>query len=160
MSISYTVAAMPAATLIQPADPIAHAVYGFAIAPVGFTFDLARKRRVHPFLETLGGIVASTQPIPVYQPNATGLNFFFDFLTALFRLCDHKIPPKFIDVAARVRDRDMRLAEEAMTDACIPRLHVGDCKWHDLIIEQRDDPPDRARESQVRGLRPIHRSRK
>jgi hypothetical protein len=90
VSISYTVAAMPAAILIQPAQTLynfnppyernapAHAVYGFAVAPVGFTFDFARKRRVYPFLETSGGIVASTQPIPENQPDATGLNFFFD----------------------------------------------------------------------------------
>jgi hypothetical protein len=74
LSVSYTAAAMPATILIEPA----HAVYGFAVAPVGFTFDLARKRRVHPFIETIGGIVASTEPIPENQPNAAGLNFFFD----------------------------------------------------------------------------------
>lgn len=81
VSVSYTAAAMPAAILIQPAGPgsRAHAVYGFAVAPLGFTFDFARRRRVHPFLETLGGIVASTQPIPIDQPDATGLNFCFDF---------------------------------------------------------------------------------
>lgn len=81
VSVSYTAAAMPAAILIQPADArhaSAHAVYGFAVAPVGFTFDLARKHRVHPFLETAGGIVASSEPIPEKQPDATGLNFFFD----------------------------------------------------------------------------------
>ena len=74
LSISYTAAAMPAAILIEPA----HAVYGFAVAPVGFTLDLVRKRRVHPFAETTGGIVASSEPIPENQPNATGLNLFFD----------------------------------------------------------------------------------
>jgi len=74
LSVSYTAAAMPATILIEPA----HAVYGFAVAPVGFTFDLARNRRVHPFAETIGGIVASTEPIPENQPDATGLNFFFD----------------------------------------------------------------------------------
>jgi len=80
VSVSYTVAAMPAAILIQPyqGNAPAHAVYGFAIAPAGFTFDLARKRPVHPFIETSGGIVASTEPIPENQPDASGLNFFFD----------------------------------------------------------------------------------
>lgn len=80
VSVSYTVAAMPAAVLIQPKEGSApaHAVYGFAVAPVGFTFDLARRRRVHPFVETLGGIVASSEPIPENQPDASGLNFFFD----------------------------------------------------------------------------------
>jgi hypothetical protein len=64
VSVSYTVAAMPAAILIQPAESNSpsHAVYGFAVAPVGFTFDFARKRRVHPFLETIGGVIASSQP--------------------------------------------------------------------------------------------------
>jgi hypothetical protein len=80
LAVSYTVAAMPAAILLQPAAPNApaHAVYGFAVAPVGFTFELARKRRAHPFIETIGGVIASTQPIPIDQPDATGLNFFFD----------------------------------------------------------------------------------
>ena len=75
VSISYTAAAMPLATLIEPG----HSVYGFAVAPVGFTFQFARERRVHPFVETMGGIIASSQPIPQNQPDASGLNFFFDF---------------------------------------------------------------------------------
>lgn len=90
LSLSYTVAAMPAAILIQPSQTLyrssppyehnspAHSVYGFAVAPVGFTFDLARRRRVHPYLEMAGGMVASTEPIPEAQPDASGLNFFFD----------------------------------------------------------------------------------
>jgi len=80
LSVSYTAAAIPAAILIQPYEPNApsRAVYGFAVAPVGFTFGLARRHRVHPFVETAGGIVASTQPIPENQPGASGLNFFFD----------------------------------------------------------------------------------
>lgn len=80
VSVSYTAAAMPAAILIQPNErnAPAHAVYGFAVAPVGFTFDLVRKLRLHPFIETVGGIVASTEPIPENQPDASGLNFFFD----------------------------------------------------------------------------------
>jgi len=81
VSVSYTVAAMPAAILIQPYEGNvgAHPVYGFAVAPVGVTFELARTRQIHPFLETIGGVVASTEPIPENQPDATGLNFFFDF---------------------------------------------------------------------------------
>ncbi len=90
VSVSYTAAAMPAAILIQPAVTLynlyppyqrtegAHAVYGFATAPLGFTLEFARKRRVHPFAETLEGIIASSEPIPENQPDATGLNFFFD----------------------------------------------------------------------------------
>jgi len=82
-SLSYTAAAMPVATLFEPAEIVnqheipAHAVYGFAVASVGATFEIARKRAVHPFLETLEGIIGSTEPIPVNVPNATGLNFLF-----------------------------------------------------------------------------------
>lgn len=90
VSISYSATAMPAAILLQPSEILysfaapyqrvtpAHAVYGFAVAPLGFTFDFLRKRRVHPFAETIEGVIASTEPIPENQPNATGLNFLFD----------------------------------------------------------------------------------
>ncbi len=90
ISLSYTTAAMPAAILLQPSEVLynfvppyqrlspAHAVYGFAIAPLGFTLDLFRTRRFHPFAETMEGIIASTEPIPENQPDASGLNFFFD----------------------------------------------------------------------------------
>lgn len=91
MSLSYTGTILPAAILIQPAqllytlDPPyqrsspGHAVYGFGIAPLGFTLEFVRTRRVHPFVETIEGLIASTEPIPEYQPDATGLNFLFDF---------------------------------------------------------------------------------
>lgn len=91
ISISYSATVMPAAILLQPAEVLynfmppyrtlspPHAVYGFAVAPLGFTFDFWRKRRVHPFFETIGGVIASTEPIPENQPDATGLNFLFDF---------------------------------------------------------------------------------
>src|SRR5215831_7022154 len=72
VSISYTGMLAPAAILIQPGG---HAVYGFAMAPVGFTLDLARRRRVHPFLDAAVGVIASTEPIPERAPDATGLNF-------------------------------------------------------------------------------------
>ena len=90
VSIYYTAAVMPAAILRVPTETIyrfappsarqvdAHSVYGFAVAPIGFTFEFGR-RRVHPFLETIGGVIASTEPIPENQPDATGLNFLFDF---------------------------------------------------------------------------------
>lgn len=90
VSIGYTATAMPAAILLQPSEVLynfvppyqrvspAHAVYGFAVAPLGFTFDFLRKRRIHPFAETIEGLIASTEPIPENQPNATGLNFLFD----------------------------------------------------------------------------------
>ncbi len=90
ISLSYSPAAMPAAILLQPVETIynftppyrrlspAHAVYGFGMAPVGFTLDLWRSRRVHPFAEALAGVIASTEPIPENQPDASGLNFLFD----------------------------------------------------------------------------------
>ncbi len=91
VSVSYTAALLPAAILIQPAETRyslfppsvrridSHAVYGFAVAPLGFTLEFARKRRLHPFAETLGGVIASSEPIPEHGLNATGLNFLFDF---------------------------------------------------------------------------------
>lgn len=82
---------MPAAILLQPREILynfvppyqrlspPHAVYGFAVAPLGFTLDLWRAHRVHPFAESIGGLIASTEPIPENQPDASGLNFLFDF---------------------------------------------------------------------------------
>jgi len=83
VSISYTAAVMPASILIQPAQHLAgvaaHSVYGFAMAPLGFTFDLGWKHRFHPYVESIDGIIASTEPIPENQPDATGLNFVLEF---------------------------------------------------------------------------------
>lgn len=90
VSVSYSATAMPAAILLQPAQVLynfvapyqrispPHAVYGFAVAPLGFTLQLQRKRRLHPFAETIEGLIASTEPIPENQPDASGLNFLFD----------------------------------------------------------------------------------
>jgi len=90
ISLGYTATALPAAILLQPSEVLynfvppsqhpspAHAVYGFGIAPLGFTLDLYRTRRFHPFAETMEGLIASTEPIPENQPNASGLNFLFD----------------------------------------------------------------------------------
>lgn len=88
-SLSFTPAVMPAAILLQPSEILftnfrprvspPHAVYGFAIAPLGFTLDLWRTRRVHPFVETLEGLIASAEPIPEDRPDSSGLNFMFDF---------------------------------------------------------------------------------
>lgn len=75
LSLAYTAAALPAAILIQPGG---RAVYGFGVTPLGFTLDLARRRKIHPFARFDGGIVASTQPIPERHADATGLNFLFD----------------------------------------------------------------------------------
>jgi hypothetical protein len=88
ISLNLTATLLPAAIAMQPAETLVtnsslrsvpgHAVYGFAVAPVGLTADLARRHRVHPFLETMEGMIASTEPIPENRPNATGLNFLLD----------------------------------------------------------------------------------
>jgi hypothetical protein len=75
VSIAYKAALFPAAVLLQPAGR--GAVYGFAMAPVGVNFEFGRGR-VRPFVESLGGVIASTEPIPERLPNATGLNFLVD----------------------------------------------------------------------------------
>jgi hypothetical protein len=84
VSISYSGELMPAAFLLQPAQIYrrgfvpAHAVYGFAVTPLGFTMDFGRGRRVYPYLQTNEGIIASTEPIPINVIGATGLNFLID----------------------------------------------------------------------------------
>jgi hypothetical protein len=89
-SLNYTATAMPAAIMLEPSETLynfvppyrrystAHAVYGFAAAPLGFTWDIAPGRRIHPFAETIEGIIASTEPIPQNLPDGSGLNFLFD----------------------------------------------------------------------------------
>jgi hypothetical protein len=74
VSLNYTATAMPAAIVIQPDS---HAVYGFGVTPLGFTFEPTCRRRLSPFLDTMEGMIASTEPIPENQTNATGLNFLF-----------------------------------------------------------------------------------
>lgn len=92
-SISFTPSILPAAILLEPAQFLytledgsytyratpSHAVYGFGVLPVGFTFDLARTHTLHPYFEIRGGVIASTEPIPINTVDATGLNFIFDF---------------------------------------------------------------------------------
>jgi hypothetical protein len=83
VSIAYSGEIMPAAVLIQPGQYLpqfvpSHAVYGLAVTPLGFTADFGRRRRVYPFIETNEGIIASSEPIPINIPDATGLNFLFD----------------------------------------------------------------------------------
>lgn len=88
-SVSLTPGVLPAAILVQPAQYVfsriaarviaPHDVYGFGVLPLGFTAHFARRHRLHPFLETRGGIIASTEPIPINAPDATGVNFLFDF---------------------------------------------------------------------------------
>jgi hypothetical protein len=74
VSIAYSGELMPAAVLFEPN----HAVYGFAVAPLGFTAEFGRHRRVYPYLETNEGIIASSEPVPINIPGATGLNFLID----------------------------------------------------------------------------------
>jgi len=83
VSISYSGELMPAAILLQPGQYLpqfvpAHAVYGFAVTPLGFTADFGRRHRVYPFLQTNEGVIASSEPIPINVPGATGLNFLID----------------------------------------------------------------------------------
>jgi hypothetical protein len=56
-----------------------HWVYGFGVTPIGFTVDFARRHAAYPFVEINGGIITSTEPIPVNVPDATALNFLVDF---------------------------------------------------------------------------------
>jgi Lipid A 3-O-deacylase (PagL) len=83
VSISYSGELLPAAVLLQPGQYLpqfvpAHAVYGFAVTPLGFTLDFGRSHRVYPFLQTNEGIIASSEPIPINVTGATGLNFLID----------------------------------------------------------------------------------
>jgi hypothetical protein len=80
VSISYSGELMPAAVLLQPGQYLpqfvpAHAVYGFAVTPLGFTADFGRRHRVYPFLQTNEGIIASSETIPINVTGATGLSF-------------------------------------------------------------------------------------
>jgi lipid A 3-O-deacylase PagL len=83
VSISYSGEIIPAAVLLQPGQYLpqfvpAHAVYGFAVTPLGFTADFGRRHKVHPFIQTNEGIIASSEPIPINVTGATGLNFLID----------------------------------------------------------------------------------
>jgi hypothetical protein len=65
---------MPAAILFEPS----HAVYGFAVTPLGFMAEFWRRHKVYPYLQTNEGIIASSEPIPINALGATGLNFVID----------------------------------------------------------------------------------
>ena len=83
VSISYSGELLPAAVLLQPGQYLpqfvpAHAVYGFAVTPLGFTADFGRRHSIYSFLQTNEGIVASSEPIPINVIGATGLNFLID----------------------------------------------------------------------------------
>jgi len=83
VSIAYSGELIPAAVLLQPGPYLpqfvpSHAVYGFAVTPLGFTADFGRRHRVYSFVQTNEGIIASSQPIPINVTGATGLNFLID----------------------------------------------------------------------------------
>jgi hypothetical protein len=88
LDLSYTVGVLPFTFLIEPTQPNfrafnppvipAHVVYGAGVLPVGFTMNIGR-HTLQPFFATHGGIIVSTEPIPVNASDATGLNFLFDF---------------------------------------------------------------------------------
>jgi hypothetical protein len=83
VSIAYSGELLPAAVLFEPGQYLpqfvpSHAVYGFAVTPLGFTADFGRRHSVYPFLQTNEGIIASSEPIPINVPGATGLNFLID----------------------------------------------------------------------------------
>ncbi len=80
VSIAYTGEALPAAVLFQPGQYLpqfvpAHAVYGVGVTPLGFTADFGRHHNAYPFVQIDGGIIVSTEPIPINVPDATALNF-------------------------------------------------------------------------------------
>jgi len=94
VAVSFAAGLMPLAIVLQPVTyaailppgvPVAirivpaHAVYGFGVTPIGGTFDFARRRALHPFLEFGLGVIASAEPVPENVPNATGLNFLVIF---------------------------------------------------------------------------------
>src|SRR5262245_41325047 len=56
----------------------AHAVYGISALPLGFTFDFGRRRSWGAYTDIHGGIIASSERVPIDAQNATGLNFTFD----------------------------------------------------------------------------------
>jgi hypothetical protein len=97
LSISFTPSIMPVAVVLQPVSRVtvivlnkafardetnlsgaAREVYGFGIAPVGFTVEFLRRRQVYPFIRVGVGILVSAEPVPENLPEATGLNFSLD----------------------------------------------------------------------------------
>ena len=65
------------------------------MTPIGFFFDFGRRSPAHLFFETNGGIIASTEPIPVNVPNATSVNFLFDFGGGLVWRFDQRYSVRF-----------------------------------------------------------------
>lgn len=88
VDIAYTATLLPVALVLQPALPNArsaspaviprHTVYGLGALPLGFSFRFGHDA-IQPFVDMHGGIIASAEPVPLDAPDATGLNFVFDF---------------------------------------------------------------------------------
>jgi Lipid A 3-O-deacylase (PagL) len=88
-AVSYTGTFLPLAMIIQPhyrftvgnttQEVPAHAVYGMSALPIGMTFDFERRRSWGVYSDLHGGIIASSERVPIDAQNATGLNFLFDF---------------------------------------------------------------------------------
>jgi Lipid A 3-O-deacylase (PagL) len=90
VNVDFSVSLLPVAMVFQPDQFLIdrttgrlvfspkHAVYGLGVMPVGFILTPKKQTRVQPFLDTHGGIIASTDPIPYDESDATGLNFIFD----------------------------------------------------------------------------------
>jgi hypothetical protein len=91
INVDFSVSLLPVATVFQPDQSRLdittgrsvfikkHAVYGLGVLPVGFIVTPKKETRLQPFFDTHGGIIVSTDPIPYDIPDATGLNFLFDF---------------------------------------------------------------------------------
>jgi opacity protein-like surface antigen len=88
VNIAYTATFLPVAMVKQPDLPNqrssslpvipAHNVYGLSALPLGFSFRFG-KGAIQPFADMHGGVIASWEPVPIDAPDATGLNFIFDF---------------------------------------------------------------------------------
>jgi hypothetical protein len=52
-----------------------HAVYGISALPLGFHVLISAKKRVNPFAEAHGGIIASAERVPIDGIDSSGLNF-------------------------------------------------------------------------------------
>lgn len=91
VTFEYTADVLPVMVVLQPwwgrtylhPPPFAGSssgripVYGFGAAPVGFKFNFGR-RTLRPFLGITGGIVHTTESVPITGPDTASTNFMFD----------------------------------------------------------------------------------
>lgn len=54
-------------------------IQNYGVTPLGMRLNFFRHLKVHPYLLTNEGIIASTRPIPIPRRDATGLNFLAEF---------------------------------------------------------------------------------